>query len=71
MDRDDLIAAYRGTGYRVVNVDGGLAAEVRVGLPSTAVDAVLSAHGAGSGVFITAWKPEERSADLGSQRRRA
>ena len=55
--RDDLIAAYHGTSYRVVHADGEIAAEVWVGLPSATIDAVLSAHSAGCGVFITAWNP--------------
>lgn len=54
---DSLIAAYRGTSYRVARADGEIAAEARIGLTSAAIDAVLSEHGAGGGVFITAWNP--------------
>ena len=55
--RDDLIAAYHGTSYRVINADGNTAAEARIGLPSKSIDTVLRAHVAASGVFITAWNP--------------
>ncbi|KQX74032.1 MULTISPECIES: DUF3293 domain-containing protein [Aeromicrobium] len=54
---DDLIAAYRGTRYAVLGADGGTVAEALIGRHVPAVDAVLDAHGARSGVFITAWNP--------------
>ena len=54
---DDLIAAYRGTRYAVLGVDGGTLAEARIGEHVPEVDAVLDAHGARSGVFVTAWNP--------------
>ena len=52
-----LIAAYRGTSYRVLDDDGGLVAEVRVDRASQSIDALLAAHGATRGVFVTAWNP--------------
>ncbi|MFC5676509.1 DUF3293 domain-containing protein [Aeromicrobium endophyticum] len=54
---DELLAAYRATRYAVLDVDGGMLAEARIGEHRPDVDAVLDAHGATSGVFITAWNP--------------
>jgi pimeloyl-ACP methyl ester carboxylesterase len=54
---DELIAAYRATGYRVVDAAGAVLAEARIGHPSPTVDRLLATHGAGGGVFITAWNP--------------
>jgi hypothetical protein len=60
---DDLIAAYRGTRYAVLGPDGGTLAEARVDRHEPAVDAVLDARGATSGVFITAWNPRSDPTD--------
>ncbi|HZH27778.1 MAG TPA: DUF3293 domain-containing protein [Azospirillaceae bacterium] len=53
---DQLQAAYRGTRYTA----GDDATHVRLGERSAAIDAVLDAHNARSGVFITAWNPLSR-----------
>jgi hypothetical protein len=60
---DELLAAYRGTRYAVIDVDGGTLAEARVEQHCPDVDAVLTAHGAASGVFITAWNPRSVPTD--------
>ena len=60
---DDLVAAYRGTRYAVLDVDGGSRAEALIGEHVPDVDAVLDAHGAASGVFITAWNPRSEPTD--------
>jgi hypothetical protein len=60
---DELVAAYRGTRYAVLDVDGGTLAEARVDQHSPDVDALLAAHGAASGVFITAWNPRSVPTD--------
>ena len=53
----ELIAAYRSTSYRIVGGDGSILAEARIDEPSAAVDTILVANRAGSGVFITGWNP--------------
>jgi hypothetical protein len=60
---EELLAAYRGTRYAVLDVDGGTLAEARVGEHRAELDEVLDAHGAGSGVFITAWNPRSVPTD--------
>ncbi|MET0820589.1 MAG: DUF3293 domain-containing protein [Aeromicrobium sp.] len=60
---DELLAAYRGTRYAVIDVAGGTLAEARVGEHRPELDAVLDAHGAASGVFITAWNPRSVPTD--------
>lgn len=52
-----LLAAYRSTSYRVLDGAGRVLAEARVDRASPSVDALLAAHGAGSGVFLSAWNP--------------
>jgi hypothetical protein len=54
-----LPRAYRATGYAA----GGLT--VRIGRRSAAMDALLSRHDAGVGVFVTAWNPMSRLMPLG------
>ncbi len=54
-DRDRLVAAYAATHYLVRDGDREIAA--RIGVPNPAIDALLEAHGAASGTFITAWNP--------------
>ena len=56
-DTTVLIAAYHGTAYQVLDSEGRVQAEARVGEPSTTMDALLHAHGVEDGVFITAWNP--------------
>lgn len=60
---DDLVAAYRGTRYAVFGTDGGTLAEARVGQHVPQIDELLDAHGARSGVFITAWNPRSEVMD--------
>ena len=54
---DDLVAAYRGTRYAVFGPDGGTLAEALIDRHVPEIDALLDAHGARSGVFVTAWNP--------------
>lgn len=54
---DELIAAYRATSYRIVDAAGAVLAEARIDQPSPTIDRLLAVHGAGAGVFITAWNP--------------
>lgn len=63
MDDVDLIAAYHGTSYQVLDRRGALLAAIRIGERSPEIDVVLAGHGAASGVFITGWNP--RSAPTG------
>ncbi|KAA1380214.1 DUF3293 domain-containing protein [Aeromicrobium fastidiosum] len=60
---DELLAAYRGTRYAVLDVDGGSVAEALIGRHRPDVDSVLQAQGAASGVFITAWNPRSVPTD--------
>ena len=60
---DELLAAYRGTRYAVLDVDGGSLAEAVIGRHRPDVDMVLAAHGAVSGVFMTAWNPRSIPTD--------
>lgn len=69
MDDVDLIAAYRGTSYQVLDCRGAVLGAARIGEPSPAIDAVLAGHGAASGVFITGWNP--RSAPTERRRNEA
>ena len=62
MDDADLIAAYHGTSYQVLDGYGDVLAAALIGEPSPAIDAVLAGQGAASGVFITGWNP--RSAPI-------
>lgn len=65
-DRGALIAAYRATRYVVC--DGGREIVARIGVPSAEMDALLAAHGAGSGTFMTAWNPRsERRPRAGNE----
>ena len=57
-ERERLLAAYRATRYIVR--DAGAEIAVRIGERSPALDALLAAHGAERGVFITAWNPGSR-----------
>jgi hypothetical protein len=52
--RDLLLAAYRTTTYHAGKEDGVAA---RVDRHEPALDALLRAHGARTGIFITAWNP--------------
>jgi len=54
-----LLAAYRATRY--LAGPPGAEAEARIGERSEAIDRLLDAHGAASGVFVTAWNPESRA----------
>jgi hypothetical protein len=58
-----LLKAYRQTSYVAGN------AEVRIARRSSAMDALLSAHGARIGVFVTAWNPWSRRMPPGWNRR--
>ena len=60
---DELLAAYRGTRYAVLDVDGGTLAEALVGRHRPDVDTLLETQGAASGVFITAWNPRSIPTD--------
>ena len=59
----DLIEAYRGTRYTVLDADGIVVAEARIDELAPDVDALLDAHGAAAGVFITAWNPRSEPTD--------
>jgi hypothetical protein len=56
-----LCQAYEATEYRAA--DGAGEAGVRIGRASPALDALLNRHGAGSGVFVTAWNPRSERTD--------
>lgn len=60
----DLLRAYRATRYGVG--DGGAFATIDARSP--AIDAVLDAHGARSGVFVTAWNPGSSPSDPAANR---
>jgi hypothetical protein len=65
----DLIEAYRGTRYTVLDADGVVVAEARIDELAPTVDALLDAHAATSGVFVTAWNPRSRPTDPGLNER--
>ncbi|WP_207479861.1 DUF3293 domain-containing protein [Arenibaculum pallidiluteum] len=58
MDQD-LLRAYRATAY-LAFPPGGAPVEARLDRASPALDALLAARGALSGVFVTAWNPMSR-----------
>lgn len=60
----ELMGAYRRTRYMAG--DGGACATV--GERSAAIDALLAAHGARSGVFVTAWNPGSGARDAAANR---
>jgi hypothetical protein len=60
----ELVAAYRATRYMAG--DGGTFATI--GTASAAMDALLDAHGAAWGVFITAWNPGSSPRDAAANR---
>jgi hypothetical protein len=60
----ELMDAYRRTRY--LAGDGG--AFATVGRRSGSIDALLAAHGARSGVFVTAWNPGSRTQDEAANR---
>lgn len=60
---DTLLAAYRATRYTVLLPGGELA--VRIGEPSPAMDALLTAERAASATFVTACNPMSRPAPDG------
>jgi hypothetical protein len=60
----ELLAAYRRTRY--LAGDGG--AFATVGERSGSIDALLEAHGARSGVFVTAWNPGSGVRDAAANR---
>ena len=62
MKTGDLIAAYHGTDYQVLDRHGAVLGAIRVGEASPEIDGVLAAQGAASGLFITGWNP--RSAPI-------
>ena len=64
----DLDEAYRTTRY--VAIWHGVEYEARVDCPSPAIDALLDAHGAGSGVFVTAWNPRSEPRPVEENRAR-
>jgi len=55
--RQALAQAYAATTYRVLCA---APVDVRIGLPSTRLDAVLCRHGVRSWAFVTAWNPASR-----------
>lgn len=57
-----LIAAYATTSYRVH--DGAAWCEARIGLRAPAIEALLVAHRAWIGAFITGWNPLGRRAGV-------
>ena len=63
MPDPELLAAYRTTSYRILAGDGSTLAEARIDTRSEATDAVLAAHGAASGVFVTGWNPRSEPTD--------
>jgi hypothetical protein len=58
-----LLNAYRQTSYLAGKV------EVRIARRSSAMDELLTAHGARAGVFVTAWNPLSRRMPPGWNRR--
>jgi hypothetical protein len=54
-----LLEAYLATRY--LAGPAGAEAEARIGRRSAAIDALLEAEGASSGVFVTAWNPYSRA----------
>jgi hypothetical protein len=54
-----LLDAYRTTRYLAGPAEAE--AEARIGERSEAIDALLAARGASSGVFVTAWNPHSRA----------
>jgi hypothetical protein len=62
MDASALIAAYHDTAYQVLNHDGLLLGEARIGRCSRDIDDLLSKHCAIAGVFVTAWNPRSTPA---------
>ena len=73
MDAADLISAYHGTSYQVLDCWGAVLGAARIDQISQNVDELLSVHGAASGVFITGWNPRsaptERSRNEAAHRR--
>ena len=65
MDDAGLIAAYHGTSYQVLDRRGAILAAIRIGEFSREIDAVLTGHGAASGVFITGWNPRSAPTERG------
>ena len=65
MDAADLISAYHGTSYQVLDCWGAVLGAARIGQISPNVDELLSAHGAASGVFITGWNPRSAPTERG------
>lgn len=61
-DAAALLQAYRRTAYQVLRsgADGEVEAVARIGEHRPSIDALLLAHGAVSGVFITAWNPRSQ-----------
>jgi len=58
-----LVEAYRNTRYALLDARGAIVAEARIDHGAPDVDAFLEAHGAASGVFITAWNPRSEATD--------
>jgi hypothetical protein len=65
MKTGDLIAAYHGTEYQVLDRHSAVLAAVRVGEASPEFDALLARHGAASGLFITGWNPRSAHVERG------
>lgn len=65
MDTADLIAAYHGTSYQVLDLLGVVLGTARIGQLSRGIDELLSARGAASGVFITSWNPRSALTERG------
>ena len=62
-DATHLIGAYQGTAYQVLDPEGRVIAEARIGQRSETTDTLLHAHGVATGVFITAWNPRSVALD--------
>jgi len=61
----ELITAYHGTRYQVLDRQGAVLGVARVGEVSPEIDALLAGHGAASGLFITGWNPRSALTEHG------
>lgn len=65
MNIADLIAAYHGTSYQVLDREDAVLGSARIGQVSQELDELLARHGAASGVFITGWNPRSVPTERG------